>query len=150
MATTIQIRGTEDFARAAALMRAAPPHLRRELSRALNSTTKDSRAEVVKGLPAYLPNNYAGELGGDLSVRTFGGVSLRVIIRARGRRKRRMVGALERGLLRHPLFGNRAHWFSQAVRPGFFTEPLHRDAPETARALVRGIEAVANRVAAGS
>jgi hypothetical protein len=32
--------------------------------------------------------------------------------------------SLDRGRLRHPLFGNRRYWYMQAVRPGWFTSAV--------------------------
>lgn len=37
--------------------------------------------------------------------------------------------ALNRGRLRHPLFGNRNHWYTQQIPAGWFERPLYALAP---------------------
>lgn len=37
--------------------------------------------------------------------------------------------AINAGVLRHPLFGNRDHWFTTRVKPGFFSRPCEAAAP---------------------
>lgn len=34
--------------------------------------------------------------------------------------------SLDRGRLRHPLFGNRGHWYDQPVRRGWWTLSLYK------------------------
>lgn len=145
----ILIRGTGDFERAARRLRGAPKDIRKEAFKALNSTTKDSRAEVVGNLGNFLPDRYAAELAGDLSVRATANFARNpaVRIKTRGRKKKRQVGPLERGLLQHTLFGDRNHWYRQAVLPGFNSKPLMEDADETRQALIIALEKVAQKAA---
>lgn len=57
------------------------------------------------------------------------------------------MAALDRGILRHPLFGNRKHWFSQDIEPGFWTNTINHHADETERAIRRAMDHVAKKLA---
>jgi hypothetical protein len=50
------------------------------------------------------------------------------------------ITAMDRGRLRHPLFGNRAHWYTQAVRPGWWSIPIERSKPALQTAANRALE----------
>ena len=108
--------------------------LRRELYRAISDAAKPVAAEVGSAghLRAYLPDPYADVLASDLTVGTQKrfGRNPSVAIRARGRAKKRKIRQLDAGTLNHPLFGNRKYWFREQVRPGFFTDPVRKAAPE--------------------
>jgi hypothetical protein len=39
------------------------------------------------------------------------------------------IRSLNAGRLRHPLYGDKDHWFSQTVEPGWFDKPLIERAP---------------------
>lgn len=52
-----------------------------------------------------------------------GEAGIRITATERGGRKVDL-SALDQGRLRHPLFGNRRHWYQQAVKPGWFTRPM--------------------------
>lgn len=44
------------------------------------------------------------------------------------------LASLDKGRLRHPLYGNRGHWYVQAVKPGFWTDAMEGEATDTVRA----------------
>lgn len=48
------------------------------------------------------------------------GVKISVVGTAKGKVEKRDLNALNRGILRHPLFGRRSHWYTTSVKPGFF------------------------------
>ncbi|HEX7994940.1 MAG TPA: hypothetical protein VF506_13545 [Streptosporangiaceae bacterium] len=108
--------------------------LRRELFKAITEAAAPLAEEVqsVQHLDDYLPNHYAATLAADMTVGTQKrfGKNPSVAIRARGRAHRRKLRQLDDGVLHHTLWGNRAHWFRQAVRPGFFSEAAQKQAPE--------------------
>lgn len=56
------------------------------------------------------------------------------------------VEALDRGRLRHPLFGNRRHWHGQTVAQGWFTRPMQAQAPNVDRELGRAVDAVVREI----
>ena len=51
---------------------------------------------------------------------------------------------VDAGTVRHPLFGNRGHWYSEPVTPGWFDKPFKRGVEDLRRRLV----AVMDRFAA--
>lgn len=48
--------------------------------------------------------------------------------------------AINRGLLRHPLFGNREHWYTTNIPRDYFDAPIRAKAPEIERRLTSAIE----------
>ena len=110
--------------------------LRKELYKAINEAAKPLAAEIrdPAHLQAYMPNRYAIVLAADLAVTATKSTSKNpgVAIRAKGRRHKRKVIQLDNGILKHPLYGNRDHWFEQLsgkMKAGFFTDPAERAAP---------------------
>lgn len=106
--------------------------LLRELTRRMRDAVDPVPDQVRQGLAPHLPNRYAAALDADLrigtSVRTNErnpGVSLTGQARAKARRLR----TLDAGRLSHPLWGDRAHWYTQGVQPGWFSGPAEDATP---------------------
>lgn len=89
---------------------------------------KDVQAAALAKLPKR--GGYAPLLAGAARVesRTTGGKTVKATIKvsAMGKRENRDVSALNRGTLRHPLFGHRRHWYVQRVPRGLVDEPIDR------------------------
>lgn len=102
-----------------------------------------------------LPDRYADVLNADLSLqvvtrtgRYTSGVS--IIGRGRGAVQRRRLHRLDsEGILEHPLFGNRRHWYRQPVQAGFFTDPNEAAAPRVRSELEAALERVKEKIWAG-
>lgn len=126
-------RGAEDFGRLARSLRAiGDKELKRELYRGLNRAAKPAKDKVKPSAQSELPkrgglNDFiAGSTRA--SVRTRSGrrnPSVRIV--ARGPHD---VYALDRGRVRHPVFGNRNAWRTQQINPGWFSEPIAQMAPQ--------------------
>jgi len=56
------------------------------------------------------------------------------------------LAALNRGRLRHPLFGKRKHWYTQEIAEGFFTKPIEEDGDALKGRIKDAIEAYVNEV----
>ena len=56
------------------------------------------------------------------------------------------IRLLNDGTVRHPLFGNRQHWYNQTVKPGWFTRPLAGIGPRVSEELNQTLETVARRI----
>lgn len=54
--------------------------------------------------------------------------------------------SIDRGWIRHPLFGNRERWFSQQIKPGFWTETINARADDVQRDLVQVLDDVAEKI----
>lgn len=121
--------------------------LRKELQDAVTRATRTVPEAIRGGLDAHLPNRYAGDLSADLRItvsKRYGQRDPGITVTATTRgAKRRKLRRLNRGILEHPLWGNRDHWYAQAVTPGWFTGPAEQ-AGERARA---EIEMAMDRVA---
>lgn len=127
--------------------------LGRQMGAALRAAAKPLKPAVVAEVPRAMPSGYAPTLSRSLRFRTAvkesrhsAGVTVRVY--GDGRRERRDVPSLNRGTLRHPLYGNRARWFAQRLRPGFVDRPYQRLAPAVRREMQAVIDDVARQIGA--
>jgi len=134
------------------LRKAAARDLTRELRagqrKAFRPLQPEIKAEAALSLPKR--GGYAGIMSRavKVSVRTgFGPNALTARIYARGRAEARDVVAVNDGLLRHPRFGDRQHWYAQRVRRGFVDRPVDRVADrvlgESAEAAERVLQQIA-------
>jgi hypothetical protein len=148
MIDDVSIRGAEKLAiLSRALKDVGDKELRRELYAGLNRSVRPLREDVRASAPFFLPARYALELRHDLKVTTrrrTGGRNPAIFLL--GRAKQRDVRSLNRGRLRHPLYGNRKYWYTTRIRPGFWTVPLARGAPQVRRELERTLNEVAEKV----
>jgi hypothetical protein len=126
--------------------------LMREVRKEIRVAAKEAGQAVKIAAPDYMPNRYAADLVSslriDLSATWGGGVQLRG--RARTRKgKTRELKKLEAGKLRHAHWGR---WFPgrylQAVRPGWWSEPLTGRKDNIRRAVKGAMDRVADRIAA--
>ncbi len=121
--------------------------LQKELSRGISRAMKPAAKNVKTSVPEYMPSGYAPTLAKALSLRTSNLASgLRITGTAKGNPRPRKVDDLNKGRLRHPLFGNRDKWYGQTVRERFFDEPLEAMAPEVRAALDKVLSEVAAKL----
>jgi hypothetical protein len=136
---------------ARALKQSGRKDLRKELYSGLNRGTKPARAAVRAAWLAELPQS------GGLAARV---ARSSVTVRQRGpgvqivaRGSKRGVGdieSIERGVVRHPVYGNRGVWVKQAVPPRIFEDTCREVVDDNVmNELLDGIEAVAKKLAAG-
>lgn len=59
---------------------------------------------------------------------------------------RRRLRDIDRGRLRHPVFGNRDVWVTQQVTPGWWTKPMEDGAPAVRKAIVRTVDDIGRRL----
>jgi hypothetical protein len=144
----IEVTGAEQFASLArALKEAGNKDLRAELYKGINRSVRPLRQAVKAEIPRRLPRRYGAVLARDLSVRTRRRPMRDPAIYLLGTAKNRDVRSLNRGRLRHPLFGNREHWFDQRVSSRWWEDPLSREAPAVRQELVRVMDEVAQKIA---
>lgn len=130
------------------LAEAGETGLRRELYKAVGDAAAPAVEAVRQGLPDYMPNRYAGVLDPGLQLRVVrsssaGNPGVRIVASPRG--KARKLRRLEGGVLAHPLFGSRKHWYNQTshVVKGFFTSPISRQAPQIREQIQEAVDRVA-------
>lgn len=153
MAGDFEIRGADEFLRLSkALKHAGRTDLRKELhaglKRAARPLIPKTRAEAMRRLPqggglaarvAKVPQR--------VDVRTGRDPGVRLVVSKSSRGSAAAAGA-NRGVVRHPVFGNRDVWVAQSVPPGWFDDPIKDSAraPAIRRDLEQAIETVAERV----
>lgn len=121
--------------------------LEKELKRGITRAMRPATKAVKTAVPQYMPSGYAPVLAKALQLRTSNLASgLRVTGQARGNPRPREVTAINRGVLRHPLFGNRDRWYAQQVTPRFFHEPLEKQASQIRTELDRVLAEVAAKI----
>ena len=141
----IVIKGAEDLERLGkALKQVGDRELRLELLRAIRTATKPTHQQIRASARELLPHR--GGLADliarcSLSTRTrLSGRSVGVRVQARSQHD---IRALDKGRLRHPLYGDREHWFQQYVREGWFSRPLFA----TGKAVRLEVSEAASRIA---
>ena len=156
MTLELEVKGTAELDAVAARLRKEATRFQRRVSTATRKAVERSYRPVLVGMTAsFVPNGYAPVLSRDLrvstSVRLAGtspGVTARVFAPTGGKLGRD-VTALERGTLRHPLFGNRGFWYRQRVRRGFASVPLRAIRPLIVREIDRELAAISRDVERG-
>jgi hypothetical protein len=136
------------------LRRAGEEDLARELNRGMRDAVDPVPDKIRAGLDPHLPDRYAETLDTDLDIRTItrtGGADADAVVSVyaqtrsgRGRKLKR----LDAGLLTHPLFGDREHWYTQegadkGMEPGWFTGPCEDAGPRVRAELGQALHDVA-------
>jgi hypothetical protein len=120
--------------------------LQRELFRGVNRVTEqlkqDARESALRKLPRRggLAERVAGA---KLSTRRRGGRNPGIRVTASGMGQ---LGALDRGQVRHPVYGDEP-WVVQQVTPGWFSEPMEAGRDDVARALEELLDDLAAQLA---
>lgn len=151
----VEVAGAQQFAELAKRLKGADKAYRKELRIGLNRAVKPLREQVKTDLPQYMPDRYALVMRKALKIKTVIRMSgktagVRLTATGKGRHKSRDTRNLNRGTLRHPLWGNRDWWYAQKVRRGFWDEPLRAGAPDVRREIVRVITEVNKRIEGGT
>lgn len=132
--------------------------LRRELTKAIKDAVQPLKDDILDPahLEADMPDGYVPALLRDLKVTTFSraGLEAGVSVRAEARTPRgnyRKVIQREDGVITHPLFGNRRHWYPQmrGMRAGFFSDPVREHGPRIRDAVLAAGHDVAQKITKG-
>lgn len=149
MTVELTVLGGENLdAKAGQLVREAARLQRRISSAAGRAVSRTFEPALVAATPEFMPAGYARALGPDLKVKTqvrFAGS--RPGVRARvsaptGGPKGREVSAVEAGRLKHPLFGNKSHWYTNRIKRGFASSTLRKTQPQIVKELDDELAAV--------
>jgi hypothetical protein len=140
------------------LRRAGQDDLARELAAGMRRGVQPVPGLIRAGLRPHLPDRYAAVLDADLDIRTItrtGGANadaaVSVYAQARSGRARKLR-RLDAGLITHPFFGDREHWYTQegpghGMEPGWFSGPAEDAAPRVRAELEKALDDVAARAA---
>lgn len=110
---------------------------RSEIRRTLTKATKPLRTQIRDAARDRLPkagglNKWAAVMPGLLTDFRPDTQSVKIRDSKRGHD----LKSIDEGRVRHPLYGDKNHWYQQAVAPGFFTDTVAARSPEVA-AVVR-------------
>lgn len=136
--TFVHVYGAADIARVAAEVRklgdgrTIPNAMTQRIRRAVPPIRKAVKASAIDTLPAGGGlNRWVASAGVRASVKRgprSAGVKLVGSRRSTGTKKKSDLRAIDvRGRVRAPLFGNRNHWFTHSVTPGYFTKAVEGD-----------------------
>lgn len=117
--------------------------LNRALRRASLPLTRAARAGARDTLPRK--GGLAAEVAGgrfSVQIRTTGKqVGLRFVAKSQ-----HDIAAMDRGRLRHPVFGHRDRWVTQRIRPHWFDVPVERAAEHVRPLLLEAMDKVAKQI----
>lgn len=145
---SIDVKTSADFQGLPRRLReAAEAGLRREVSKALTRAVRGVERDVRRSAVRILPRE--GGLGTEVSQaritqsQRFAGQAVLVEITASHEYD---LAGIDRGRLRHPLYGNRRHWFTQRVKPRWWSDPTSKSGPKIRAALDDAMTAIARRI----
>lgn len=151
MPADISIEGADRLADVARrLKETGDQDLRKELYRGINRATTPLKNAAKDAARSELPkrgglNEFVASARLSTSSRGGNNPGVRITARKAGHD----VRAIDRGRVRHPVFGNRGVWVNQQIKPGWFTKTLEDGAPVVRRELVDVLDNVARRLARG-
>lgn len=168
----VQVIGANRFKVVARQLRTAANRndLLTEMRKGITKATPVLRDAVKERADEFLPNRYAAELVGSMRVttvtRTTGDqVTVTMTVTAKGHGgNARKVGEVEKGRLRHPVYGRdrklRRHWVHKAtssvnpwveqhVKPGFVAKPMADKAPDVRKEIEAAVDRVLEKITEG-
>lgn len=132
------------------------PKLVRRLRRALESAAQPVEPGVQAEAQSSMPSGYGELLAVSVRVKVATrmgarSASVRLVIYADGRSERRDVPRLNGGVLAHPLYGNRDHWYRQTagVTAGFVDRPADESRAAAVREVRRVMDEFTAEIAGG-
>lgn len=145
---SVEVRGAEQLADLGKRLKDADAtELRQDLRRNLRNAVKPAKPFVQESLRQGLPQRgglaaLMGKASVGARVRTEGSqVGVRVIVQ----KGKSVLSALDRGVLRHPVFG-RGKWVTQQVEPGLISKPMDRMKPLVRRSVLEAMEKTSRRI----
>ena len=151
MVVNIEVRGSRQLRDLGTRLKAAGAEakMRRDMLAAIRSAAGEAIPDIRESARSTLPRS--GGLADRVADQAFavrtslvGKTGGRVSIVGRGMKELRDI---DRGRLRHPLWGNRRHWYQQKVTPGFFSKPIEKKAPAIRVRIIDAMASVARKLA---
>ena len=153
MVAELRIEGADKFGKLAKELKVlGDKELRKELYRGINRAVKPLTEEVKGSTTKFLPRRYALELAKTLKIRSRRrtGKDPAIYLLAKATTPRgteRDLASLNRGRLRHPLYGDRKHWYDQEVSPNWWTDPLVGGVEQVREEIVKVIDEINEKLA---
>ena len=148
--TDFEIRNAEQLGALVKALKDAEKDVRREFYKSINGVTKPVRADMLASVLPSLPSRggLAAEIHGATKLRTSATAGRNPGARIWARAKGHDVPALNRGRLRHPVYGNRRRWVGQSagIKAGFLDAPFDKSVPVVRRELLKAIDRIAQKI----
>lgn len=147
---SVRVTGADKFRRVAAVLAEHEDGkaLKRKLSKAIRDGAREIPVEQRAAVGVAMP--HSGGLGAALeaagyTIRTsyVGNAGVTITDSWRGHDMK----AVDEGSIRHPLFGNRGHWYSQRVPPRVLTKVFLRHRRPVQVAIIAALDALAEEIA---
>ena len=122
------------------LERAAQSEIKAQLRKALVAESKPLRREIVAAEREYLPAGMRKKYA-PMPALTFVVKGDVLEVGLRQRKTGSDMKSINRGQIRHPLFGNKKFWFVKEITPGMWDVPLQVLGPRAIEAADRTIAA---------
>ena len=141
----LEIRGGEQLARLAKDLKAAgEKDLAKELNAGLRGAMEPSKTRMQASARTNLPsrggfNRKVAAARFNIRVSTSRGIRLVAS-------HRYQLKLIDQGGVRHPLFGDRGHWYLTRFAPGVFTNPFEEMAPQLRDQLNSATQNMANKI----
>ncbi len=135
------VQGRAEIKRVQGILAGAPKELQANVRKRMRGALNPLKQEIPAAALARLPHSggYAALLSKatkvEIRITTARSVKADVKVSASGKREGRDVPAVNRGVLRHPVFGDRSRWVRQAVKPQFVDDPVAKAADRVAEAV---------------
>jgi hypothetical protein len=165
----VRVLGGAQLTALAAACRAAGKDVEKELVDGLDRAVKPLEPAIQANIGPTMPAGYEETLSRSLRIRIARRASgLRITAEAKGRKGLRDLPRMDRGALRHPVYG-RMHrrvwsktkprqripggqlvanpWVSQRIKPGVVTEPFERLEPKMLDEIGKAMDRIAQKVA---
>lgn len=149
MTVSVRVIGAERLGKVARDLKVAGAvDLRRELLQAVRTTAAPLKREVQQAARDQLPaggglNEFVASAKIGVRTRTTG---RSIGVKLQGAKSGHDLEAIDRGRVRHPVYGNRRAWVNQSVSPGWWSKTLERSAPKFRLAIVKAMNDVARKV----
>lgn len=153
----IRILGGEQLDALAKACRKAGNGFEKDLVDGIQRAAKDLEPAIQRNIPPTMPKGYEPVLSASLRVRIARRSSgVLITVDAKGRRGLRELGTIDKGVLRHPVYGRMRRtrrgwrpnpWAAQAVKPKVVTEPFGKLEPKILDELGKVVDALARKVA---
>lgn len=152
----VRIAGQAELRKVAASIRATGDRgLGREFAKALERAVEPVKQAIVDEAAETMPSGYVEVLTRSLKHRrttrsAAREATVRLATHGEGKRERRDLPRLNKGELRHPVFGRRRKpWTTTHVRAGFHDRAVEKAGPEAEKAILAVVDDYTARLAKG-
>lgn len=151
MTGVFSVRGSDELTTLARRLKdAGSGDLRKELLAGIREAGKKVIPEIREAAQDTLPRSGGlAERVASQAYATRTSLALsgaKVSIVGRGMKE---LGDIDRGRLRHPVYGNRDTWSQQAVKPGFFSVTIAKRAPLIRKDIENALDDIAHKLTRG-